>query len=338
MAFGFWEVQEAYQRIRPYVRRTPLEESFYLGDGRRRYFFKLESFQRAKSFKIRGAVNKLLTLTPQEAGRGVATISSGNHGSSVSYAASLLGIQNAVVIVPETAPRSKIDKIRYFGAEVLLMGKNYDEAHALGMEYIRARQLTYIDAYYDDPKIYGGQGTIALEILEQQPDIDTIVVPIGGGALLTGIAVAAKAVKPDIRVIGVQTEACPAMIKSYQDGRCYEDYPCGESLCDALVGGIGALSYQLAKDYVDDFLVVSEQTIGRAVSFMARQEKYIVEAGSCTTVAAVMEQRERVGGQNVALVLSGGNIDGDTLLMLMEKYRWQSRGGIKDGAGRAGVP
>lgn len=321
MAFTYQDIQEAYTRIKPYIRKTPLEESYYLGDGGRKYFFKLESAQRAKSFKIRGAVNKLLTLTPEEIEKGIAAISTGNHGSSVSYAASILSIENAKIIVPKTTPQSKIDKIKYFGADVLLMGKNYDEALTLGMDYIRSNGMTYIDAYYNDPKIYGGQGTIGIEILEQNPDIDTIVVPIGGGALLTGIAVAAKTIKPDIRVIGVQTKACPAMIKSYEDGKFYEDFSCEDSLCDALIGGIGALSYQMAKDYVDDFIAVSEEAIGKAVSFMARQEKFIVEAGSCTTVAAVMEQRERISGKNIALVLSGGNIDGDVLFRLMEKYQ-----------------
>lgn len=321
MAFDFNEVKAAYERIRPYVRKTLLEESFYLGDGKRRYFFKLESLQRAKSFKIRGALNKMLTLTAEEAAQGVATVSSGNHGSSVSYAASLLGIQNAKVIVPEGTPQSKIDRIRYFGAEVLQMGKSYDEAHRLGLDYIRRHGLTYIDAYYDDPKIYGGQGTIGIEILEQNPDIDTIVVPIGGG-LITGIAVAAKALKPDIRIVGVQTEKCPAMIKSYEDGVFYEEYPCeGDSICDALLGGVGALSYQMVKDCVDDLVAVSEDTVGRAVSFMAREEKFVVEAGSCTTVAAVIDYRERIGGRQIALVLSGGNIDGQMLASLLEKYQ-----------------
>lgn len=317
MNFSYEEVRQAYERIHPYIRRTPLEESFYLGDGKRNYFFKLESCQRAKSFKIRGALNKMMTLTDEEKQKGVATISSGNHGSSVSYAASLLGIENAKVIVPETTPKSKVDKIRYFGAEVMLMGKNYDEAHALGMAYIQEHGMAYIDAYYDDPKIYGGQGTIAIELFEQNPALDTIVVPIGGGGLITGIAVAAKAIKPSVRIVGVQTEACPAMIKSYEDGKFYAEYPCEDSLCDSLVGGIGALSYAMAKDYVDDFIAVSEETIAKAVSFMAREEKYIVEAGSCTTVAAVMDDRERVGGENIALVLSGGNIDGDVLYRLM---------------------
>lgn len=320
MCLDYKEIKNAYEQIKDYVRKTPLEESYYLGDENKRYFFKLESFQRVKSFKIRGALNKMMTLTEKEKECGVATISSGNHGSSVSYAASILGIENAKVIVPETTPQSKIDKIKYFGADVLLMGKNYDEAHSLGMKYIEKNHMTYIDAYYSDPKIYAGQGTIAIEILEQNKNIDTIIVPIGGGGLITGIAVAAKTLKTDIRIIGVQTEACPAMIDSYKDNTFYEEYPSKESICDALVGGVGKLSYQLAKDYVDDFFIVTEESIAKAVSFMAKEEKYIVEAGSCTTVAAVMEHREQIGGKNIALVLSGGNIDGKLLTKILEKY------------------
>jgi threonine dehydratase len=320
MSFNYNQVKNAYERIKKYVPKTPLEESFYLGDESKKYFFKLESLQRVKSFKIRGALNKMMTLTKEEMSQGVAAISSGNHGSSVSYAASILGINNVKIFVPKTTPQSKIDKIQHFGAEVILLGNNYDEAHSLGMDFIKKHQLTYIDAYYSDPEIYGGQGTVGIEILEQNSDIDTIVVPIGGGGLITGIAVAAKSIKPEIRIIGVQTEACPAMIKSYEDNIFYEEYPSEESLCDALVGGVGKLSYDLAKNYVDDFIAVSEESIAKAVSFMAKKEKYIVEAGSCTTVAAVMDYRERIGGENIALVLSGGNIDGDILTYILSKY------------------
>ena len=320
MAFSFEEIKQAYERISPYVGKTPLEESFYLNYDGRRYFFKLETMQRARSFKIRGAMNKMLTLTEEEKQRGVATISSGNHGSSVSYAASLLGISNAKVIVPETTPKSKVDKIGYFGADVILMGSNYDEAHALGMKFIEEKGMTYIDAYYDDSKIYGGQGTIAIEILEQNPDIDTIVVPIGGGGLITGIAVAAKALKPGIRIIGVQTEACPAMIKAIEDKVFYEEYPVtGDTVCDSLVGGVGKLSYELLPEYVDDIIEVKEKTIREAVRFMIMNEKIIAEGGSCTTVAAVMDFRERVGGKNIALVISGGNIDGDLMVKLLNE-------------------
>jgi threonine dehydratase len=320
MKLNYKEVEKAYERIADYIPMTPLEESYYLGDENTNYFFKLESFQRAKSFKIRGALNKMLTLTDAEKMAGVATVSSGNHGSSVSYAASLLGIEKAIIIVPENTPKSKIDKIEYFGGTAMLLGKDYDEAHSLGMKYIEEHDMTYIDAYYSDPKVYAGQGTIGIEILKQNSNIDTIVVPIGGGGLITGIATYIKAMNPEIRIVGVQTEACPAMVKSYEDGVFYESYEIKDSICDALVGGIGKLSYDMAKTLVDDFIVVSEESIAKAVSFMAKDEKYIVEAGSCTTVAAVFDYKERIGGKNVALVLSGGNIDGELLKEILCGY------------------
>lgn len=309
--FSAQDVKEAYERIKDYVYCTPMEESLYLGKNGRRYFFKLECAQTVKSFKLRGALSKMTTLTPEQRQCGVGTVSSGNHGASVSYAAKLLGIPNAVIIVPEPTPQAKVDKIKFYGGNVLLMGKDYDEAHKLGMKYITDHNLTYIDAYYDDPKIYGGQGTIGLEILRQNPEIDTIVCPIGGGGLITGIAVAAKAIKPNIRIIGAQTEACPAMIAALRDHVFYEEYPViGDTICDALVGGVGALSYAMLGDYVDDIIEVRESSIRAAVKHMILNEKFIVEGGSATTVAAVMDYPERVGGKNVALVMSGGNIDG----------------------------
>ncbi|MBF4691879.1 threonine ammonia-lyase [Fusibacter ferrireducens] len=318
--FNLKDVSEAHERVKHFIRKTPLEASYFLGNENTNYYFKLESFQKVKSFKIRGALNKMLTLTEVEKNRGVATVSSGNHGSAVSYAASLLGIKNVKIIIPQNTPQSKIDKIKYFGGETILLGKDYDEAHALGMKYIEKSGLTFIDAYYSDPLIYAGQGTIAIEILEQNNEIDTIIVPIGGGGLITGIAVAAKTLKPEIRIIGVQTEACPAMIAAYRDRIFYEAYPSKESICDAVIGGIGKLSFELAKEYVDEFLTVSEVSIAKAVSFMAKEEKYIVEAGSCMTVAAIMDYKEQIGGKNVALVLSGGNIDGKLLASLLNQY------------------
>ena len=314
------EVFDAYDRIKPYIPDTPLYESVCLGEGDRRYFFKLECFQPVKSFKIRGALNKMLTLTEEEKARGVATVSSGNHGSSVAYAARMLGIKNADIIIPGPAPKAKENMIKFFGGNVLRMGNDYDEAHAEGMKYIEEKGMTYIDAYYDDFKIYGGQGTIACEILRQDPDIDTIVVPMGGGGLSTGIAVAAKAIKPGIRVIGVQTEACPAFIKSFEDKVCYEEYPVtGDTVCDALVGGVGRLAYETLPEYIDDIIEVKEETVRRATRMMIKDERFIAEGGSCTTIAAVMDNRERVGGKNIALVISGGNIDGDLMLQLLNE-------------------
>ena len=319
--FTFDDVRAACDAIRPFVPVTPLVQSYCLGDAEQTFFFKLESLQRAKSFKIRGALNKMLSLTPEERERGVGAVSSGNHGSSVSYAASLLGIEKAVVIVPETTPTSKVEKIRHFGGEAKLMGQNYDEAHTLGMAYIEANGLTNIDSCHEDVYVYAGQGTVAVEILEQNPDIDMIVVPIGGGGIATGVALAAKTLKPGIRVIGVQTAACPAMIASYRDGVCYEEYPTEASVCDALVGGVGIRAYEMLKEYMDEILPVSESYIRKATAMMIGQEKLVVETSSAITAAAVMEYPERINGKNVALIMTGGNIDADRIAQLLEENR-----------------
>ncbi len=320
MSFTKEDVLKAYEKIKGYIRKTPLEESYYLGDKDQKVYFKLESTQRAKSFKIRGALNKMLSLSDAEKAKGVATVSSGNHGSSVSYAASLLGIDNVKIIVPQNTPKSKVEKIEYFGGEALIMGEDYDKAHALGMDFINNSGMTFVDAYYDDPFIYAGQGTVAVEILEQNPEIDTIVVPIGGGGLITGIAVAAKGIKPSVKIIGVQTAACPAMWASFKDKTFYPEYPIDESVCDSLLGGVGLLSYEMLPDYIDDLIVVSEESICKATAFMAKEEKFIAEAGSCTTIAALNEYPEKFTGKNIALVISGGNIDGSLLTEILSKY------------------
>ena len=314
------EVYEAYDRIKPFLPDTPLYESVHLGDGGRRYFFKLENLQPVKSFKIRGALNKMLTLTDEEKARGVATVSSGNHGTSVAYAAKMLGIEKADIIIPGPAPKAKEEMIRFFGGNVIRMGHDYDSAHAEGMKYIEEKGMTYIDPYYDDPKVYGGQGTIACEILRQDPDIDTIVVPVGGGGLSTGIAAAAKDIKPGVRVIGVQTEACPAFIKAFEDKVFYDEYPVtGDTICDATVGGCGRLAYDMLPDLLDDLIEVKESTVRQATRSMIKDERYIAEGGSCMTIAAVMDHRERIGGKKIALVISGGNIDGDLMVQLLNE-------------------
>lgn len=201
--FTAQDVFNAYENIKELVYQTPLEESLYLSDNSRRYFLKLECQQKkVKAFKLRGALNRMLQLTAEERTRGVATISSGNHGAAVSYGASLLGIQNTIIIVPEICPQPKVDKIKKFGGTVIKLGKNYDEAHHLGLRYIEDKKMVYIDSYDKDPFVYAGQGTVGLEILKQNPDIDTIVLPIGGGSLSTGVAVAAKQINPSIRIIG----------------------------------------------------------------------------------------------------------------------------------------
>lgn len=316
------DILAAYERIKGYVYKTPLERSMYLSNGSRNYYFKLESLQSVKSFKIRGAISRMTVLSEEEKARGVATISTGNNGAAVSYAAKLLGIEKAVVICPTTTPKAKLDKIKYYGAQIVQLGENIDRARALGFDYVREYGMTYIDPCFNDEVVYAGQGTVGLEILKQNQDIDTIVVPIGGGGLITGIAVAAKHIKPDVRIIGVQTEVCPAFIKAFEDNVFYGQYPIsGPTVCDALVGGVGKLSFEILRGYVDDIVKVKEDNIRKAISHMARKEKFVVEGGAAVTLAAVMEDPDRIGGREVALVMSGGNIDGDLLTEILNEYK-----------------
>lgn len=319
--FTAQDVSKAYENIKDLIYQTPLEEALYLGDSTRRYFLKLECQQKkVKAFKLRGALNRMLQLTPEERQRGVATISSGNHGASVSYGASLLGIKNAIIIVPENCPQPKVDKIAKFGGEVIKLGKNYDEAHLLGLTYIADKKMVYIDSYDKDPFVYAGQGTVGLEILKQNPNIDTIVAPIGGGSLITGVSVAAKQINPDIRIIGVQTEACPAMIRSIEDKKCYDAYPItGDTVCDSLVGGVGELAYAMLPANLTDIISVKESSIRRAVKYLIQKEKIVAEGGSATVAAAAMDYPEKIGGKNVALIVSGGNIDEDLMMQILNE-------------------
>ena len=317
---NYTDVVEAYKRIKDKIYMTPLEKSIYLSNENKNYYLKLECLQPPKSFKLRGALSKMTTLTEEEKKKGIVAISSGNHGAAVSYASNLLGIENVLIFVPKVTPRSKIDKIKYYGGEVRIVGDNYDEAHHIGMEYVKNNDMTYIDPYYGDPLVYAGQGTAAIEIFMQNPDIDTILVPIGGGGLITGIGVAAKAIKSSVKIIGLQTEACPAMIRSLEENVFYDEYPTKESICEALVGGVGELAYKMAKDCIDEIIEVKESFIEKAVSHIIKKEKIVAEPSSCITIAAIMQGPGRIKGKNDALVISGGNIDEDLMVELLNKH------------------
>lgn len=312
--FDAEDVRAARERIAGHVRQTPLEESIYLSDDDHKYFFKLESQQLGKSFKIRGALNTISQLSEFEMQNGVGTVSTGNHGVAVAMAAHALGIRDCAVVVPMGTPQAKTDRIRYYGARSMNLGADYDEALTLGINYIDCAGMFYLDPFEHDPRVYAGQGTIGLEVMEQLPACDTIVVPIGGGGLVTGIAVAAKSVNPDVRIVGVQTAACPAMVASLRDHTCYSRYPTkGETVCEAVVGGVGEIAVDMLPDLIDDIIVVSEESIRSAFKFMIEREQLSVEAGSAMVVAAVRDFPEQVGGSNVALVISGGNLDRNLL-------------------------
>lgn len=312
------DVRAARERISGRVRRTWLEESVYLGRRGRRCFYKLESQQLGKSFKIRGALNALRQLDLCERARGVGVVSTGNSAVAVACAAQMLGIENCLAIVPTGTPRAKLDRIRFYGGRAMTMGANYGEAVTLGLTYLECSGMYVLDAFGCDPDIYAGAGTIGLEILEQNPELDTIVVPIGAGGLATGVAVGARSVRPDVRVIGVQTEACPAMYESIRHGTCYNTYPVsGETVCGAIVGGVGRIAYEMLPSLLDDIVVVSERSIRDAVRFMIEEEQIVAEAASAMVVAAARDYADLVGGTNVALVISGGNIDARLLERLL---------------------
>ena len=312
--FTAQDVRDAYVRIGNFVRCTPLEDSIYLSNDERRYRFKLESQQLGRSFKIRGALNVLAQLPRDQIERGVGTISTGNHGIAVSYAAKLLGIENCVVIVPFGTPRPKLDRIRFYGARVMTMGNNHDEALTLGLNYIDRHELFYVDPGDMDARVYAGQGTVGYELMVRHPKVDTIVVPMGSGGLATGIAVGAKGVNPDVRIVGVQTAACPAVAQSMADGVAYTTFPTtGDTICDAVVGGVGRLAFEMLPDLIDQYVVVEEASIKDALRFMVEEEQLTIEGGSAMVVAAVRECPELVGGSDVALVITGGNADSAVL-------------------------
>ncbi len=308
------DVYHARARIKDLARRTPLVASPSL-EARvgTRVFLKLENLQATGAFKIRGAANKVLSLSEEERARGVVTVSSGNHGRAVSYVANELGAQ-AVVCVTHRVSEHKMEAIRKLGAELVLGGDNQDEAEAHARGLVAERRLTFIDPF-DDPHVIAGQGTIGLELLEENPEVDTVVVPLSGGGLISGIALALKSVDPRIRVIGVSMERAPAMYLSLQAGRpvtIVEE----ETLADALIGGIGLenhYTFQMCQQYVDDVVLVSEEAIGRAMAFALREHHLVVEGGAAVAIAAVLGQKTQLG-RNVAVVVSGGNVDVPLLL------------------------
>lgn len=311
------EAKKAYARIKNHILKTPLEKSLSLSDNNRTVYLKLECVQTTRSFKLRGATNKILSLSEEDRKKGIVAISSGNHGAAVSYIGHQLGIEETLIFVPSVTPKEKTDKIIDFGGRLEILGHDYDACHTKGMDYVKDHGMTYVDAYNKDPLVYAGQGTVGLEILESCSDIDTILVPIGGGGLITGISAAVKGIRPDIKVIGLQTAACPAMVASLEEKVFYDTYPIKDSVCEALVGGVGELAYKLGHEAIDDIIVLEEDHIKEAVRHMVYEEKVVAEPSSCIGIAALKHHSDRIGGGNIAVVVSGGNIGQDLLRKLI---------------------
>jgi threonine dehydratase len=319
------DVYQANQRIRTTVQRTPLIKSSWLSNFTGcEIFLKLECLQITGSFKLRGATSKILALSEDEKKLGVIAVSSGNHGRAVAYVAKKHNLP-AVICVSETVPENKISAIKDLGAEVVITGRTYDQATEDAIAIQHERGMTMIHPF-DDPLVIAGQGTIGLEILEEEPTIDTVIVPLSGGGLLGGIALTLKSINPQITTIGVSMDQGAAMIESLQVGHVVEIIE-QASLADALMGGLGGenkYSFKISQKYVDKTIKVSEQEIAMGMAYALEKEHLVVEGGGAVVLAAILAGKVSDLGQKIALVISGSNVNLPTLLAcIQEPYPYQ---------------
>ena len=317
------QVEAARERLRGTICETPCAYSQTLSElTGTRCFVKLENLQMTGSFKERGAVNLLRQLDARERGRGVVAASAGNHGLAVAFHAARLDIP-AVIVMPEWAPLIKVTSARHYGAEVIQAGADYDEAYARARELERARGLVFVHPF-DDTRVIAGQGTLGLELLDQQPELDAVIVPIGGGGLAAGVGLAIKARRPTVRMIGVQSEALPAMRRSLEAGQRLT-LVSAPTIADGIaVRQVGERTFELVRKHLDDVVTVSEEELANAILLLLEIEKTVVEGAGAAPLAALVNRGLGLGGARVALVLSGGNIDVTMLSRIIE------RGLVKD--------
>lgn len=307
----FTDILEARRRIRPYLRPTPLYSypalNQMLGTE---VWVKHENHQPICAFKVRGGVNLLSRLDEEERRTGVITASTGNHGQSIAYAARLFGVR-ANICVPRGANPVKVESMRLLGAELIFHGSDFDEAREECERLAREHGYRYIHSG-NEPHLIAGVGTYALEILEEQPDIEVIVVPVGGGSGAAGTCIAAKAINPRIRVIGVQSAAAPAAYRSWKGRTLVEDQMA--TMAEGLATRTAfELPQRILWEQLDDFLLISEEAIGQAIVLMIEKTHNLVEAAGAAPLAAALQLRQELQGRRVALVCSGGNISPEQL-------------------------
>jgi len=314
------DIYMARKRIAPMIRRTPLISSpsltEYIGAP---VYLKLDNLQRTGTFKLRGVANTMLTLTTEEKVRGVVTFSSGNHGRAVAYMAKQLGIK-AVICLSKRVPSYRVEAIQRLGAEAVVYGKSQDEAMHHASELAEKQGLTWINEI-DDLRIIAGHGTIGLELLEDLPEIGTAIVPLSGGGLISGVALALKSANPAIRVIGASPEVAPAMYQSLKAGHPVEIEE-KDSIADALLGGIGLdnqYTFRMTQEYVDDVILLSEEEIAEGMDFALRKEHLIVEGAGAVGIATLLTRKVRNIKGEVVVHISGGNVDLPQLLKIAWK-------------------
>ncbi len=328
---GTSEIWKARQRIAGLAVKTPLVMNSALTDlfGAEIYL-KLEYLQPTGAFKLRGAANKILSLDEEERQSGVATFSTGNHGLAVAYVAKQLGIP-AAVFISRRVPQVKADNLRRMGADLVVHGDNQDDAEEYCFRKAGEEGWNVINPF-DDPMVIAGQGTIGLELLEQEPELDTVIVPLSGGGLISGIALALKINQPDLRVIGVSMEGSPVMYHSLKAGKPVVLKE-KDTLADSLLGGIGLhneFTFPIVREYVDDVVLVSEESIAKAMTLLFKASRAAVEGAAATTVAALTEHQAVSQGRKTALVITGNNIDSFTFLNVVRKYLEPEKGEKND--------
>ena len=318
------DIEAALARIRGDIRVSPCPRSESLSElTGNSIFLKLDNQQRTGAFKERGALNKLLTMTPEERSRGVIAASAGNHAQGVAYHAGRHGVR-ARIVMPLPTPLTKVSATRAYGAEVLLQGANYDEAYDHAVEQARQGSLTVIHAF-DDDAVIAGQGTLGLEILEQHSDIEAIVCPIGGGGLIGGIACAVKQAHPSVKVFGVQPSRLASMKAAVEAGKLVT-LESAKTIADGIaVRRAGERTLPLVQKYVDAIVTVEEEEIANAILLLLEREKTLAEGAGAAAMAAVLNRKVPLAGKKVAVLVCGGNIDVTLLSRIIE------RGLVKDG-------
>ena len=310
------DIELAAQRLNGHVLNTPCVESRTLSDiTGAQVFLKFENLQYTASFKERGACNKLAQLTPAEHQRGVVAMSAGNHAQGVAYHAQRLGVR-ATIVMPRFTPGVKIERTRGFGAEVVLLGDTLDESRAHALMLAAEQGLVFVHPY-DDDAIVAGQGTIGLEMLAAVPDLDALVIAVGGGGLIAGIAVAAKSIKPTIDIVGVQTSRFPSMVNAIKGTQHRQG---SSTIADGIaVGTPGVIATAVIQKLVSDMVLVEEGDIEQAIVMLLEIEKTLVEGAGAAGLAALLKYPERFAGKKVGLVLCGGNIDPLLLASIIER-------------------
>ena len=311
-------MQTARVRIAPHVLETPLTRSPLLSRALGyEVWLKQENRQHTGSFKPRGALNKLLSLHAEARSRGIVAASAGNHALGVAYACQVAGVAHTELFVQATAAPAKIAKLREYPVRLHLVGQTYEDAERAALAHARETGATFVSAY-DDPDVIAGQGTCGLEIVERLPAVDAVVVPVGGGALSAGIALAVKSFRPQARVIGVNAAASPSALLSFQKGYAHDPFAHEPTLAQGLAGGYGRLPFAVARDRIDEIVLVTDDEMKKGIAALIDSDQILAEASGVAAVAALVAGKVAGLAGRVVAVVSGGNIDTGTLKAILD--------------------